>query len=251
MRETSPHRVRWPVKSTSMDALVMSAQPSGETATQHNHERDHCRARRGADDHVHLPFGVGERDVTGLLCAVVSMGAAAVGWWFTGRRRRPAARPRRWRSPWRRRSRTSAPAGSPTAWSSPASSIVACSWGFVATLDNRMMGPLAVDLLAGLVLGGAPVVFLVWLVAPRLIGGGDWKLLVVLGAMVGFARAGGRQRRSRWWRSAPPRSSPSTRRRRRRSVSGRSSSAGTSWPSPPPSPSPNCSATGYVGSAVG
>ena len=28
--------------------------------------------------------------------------------------------------------------------------------------------------------------FLVWLVAPRLIGGGDWKLLVVLGAMVGF-----------------------------------------------------------------
>ena len=63
--------------------------------------------------------------------------------------------------------------------------VVGCSWGFVATLDNRMMRPLAVDLLAGLVLGGAPVVFLVWLVAPRLVGGGDWKLLAVLGAAVG------------------------------------------------------------------
>jgi Flp pilus assembly protein protease CpaA len=28
-------------------------------------------------------------------------------------------------------------------------------------------------------------VFLVWLVAPRLIGGGDWKLLAVLGAALG------------------------------------------------------------------
>jgi Flp pilus assembly protein protease CpaA len=64
--------------------------------------------------------------------------------------------------------------------------VVACAWGFVATLDNRLMGPLAIDSLAGFVLGGAPVVFLVWLVAPRLIGGGDWKLLIVLGAMVGF-----------------------------------------------------------------
>ena len=64
--------------------------------------------------------------------------------------------------------------------------IVACSWGFVAILDNRMMGPLALDVFAGLALGGAPVVFLMWLVAPRLIGGGDWKLLVVLGAVVGF-----------------------------------------------------------------
>jgi Flp pilus assembly protein protease CpaA len=64
--------------------------------------------------------------------------------------------------------------------------VIACAWGFVATLDNRLMGPLAIDSLAGFVLGGAPVVFVVWLVAPRLIGGGDWKLLVVLGAMIGF-----------------------------------------------------------------
>jgi prepilin signal peptidase PulO-like enzyme (type II secretory pathway) len=47
------------------------------------------------------------------------------------------------------------------------------------------MRPLAVDLLAGCVLGGAPVVFVVWLFAPRLIGGGDWKLLAVLGAALG------------------------------------------------------------------
>jgi prepilin signal peptidase PulO-like enzyme (type II secretory pathway) len=64
--------------------------------------------------------------------------------------------------------------------------VIACAWGFVATLDNRLMGPLAIDSFAGFVLGGAPVVFVVWLVAPRLIGGGDWKLLVVLGAMAGF-----------------------------------------------------------------
>jgi Flp pilus assembly protein protease CpaA len=63
--------------------------------------------------------------------------------------------------------------------------IVGCSWGFVATVDNRLMRPLGIDLLAGFVLGGAPVVFVVWLVAPRLIGGGDWKLLGVLGAAVG------------------------------------------------------------------
>jgi Flp pilus assembly protein protease CpaA len=64
--------------------------------------------------------------------------------------------------------------------------VISCAWGFVATLDNRLMGPLAIDSFAGFVLGGAPVVFVVWLVAPRLIGGGDWKLLVVLGAMTGF-----------------------------------------------------------------
>ena len=64
--------------------------------------------------------------------------------------------------------------------------VVAGAWGFVATLDNRMMGPLAFDVLVGVVLGGAPAVFMVWLVAPRLIGGGDWKLLAVLGATVGF-----------------------------------------------------------------
>ena len=89
-------------------------------------------------------------------------------------------------SPWQQRSRTHAPGGSRTTSCSPALIVVAGAWGFVATLDNRMMGPLAFDVLVGVVLGGAPAVFIVWLVAPRLIGGGDWKLLAVLGATVGF-----------------------------------------------------------------
>jgi Flp pilus assembly protein protease CpaA len=63
--------------------------------------------------------------------------------------------------------------------------VVGCSWGFVATVDNRLMRPLGVDMIAGTVLSGAPLVFIVWFVAPRLIGGGDWKLLAVLGAAVG------------------------------------------------------------------
>jgi prepilin signal peptidase PulO-like enzyme (type II secretory pathway) len=36
------------------------------------------------------------------------------------------------------------------------------------------------------VLGGAPVLFLIWLLDPRLIGGGDWKLLAVSSAALGL-----------------------------------------------------------------
>ena len=132
---------------------------------------------------VRLPLGVGLIS-TGALCALAAVVAGALGWWLSGA---AVALPL-------------ALVGG-VAFSAAIEDvrtgripnglvltgiiIVACSWGFVATLDNRMMRPLAVDLVAGLVLGGAPVVFLVWLVAPRVIGGGDWKLLVVLGAMLG------------------------------------------------------------------
>lgn len=132
---------------------------------------------------VHLPGGLGLIS-TGALCASAAVMAGAVGWLITGA---AVALPL-------------ALVGG-VAFSAAIEDvrtgripnglvltgivIVACSWGFVATVDNRMMTPLAVDLVAGLVLGGAPVVFLVWLVAPRYIGGGDWKLLVVLGAMIG------------------------------------------------------------------
>jgi Flp pilus assembly protein protease CpaA len=64
--------------------------------------------------------------------------------------------------------------------------VVGCGWGFVGTLDDRRMSPLGADLLAGLVLSGAPFLFLVWLVAPRLVGGGDWKLLAVCGLAIGY-----------------------------------------------------------------
>jgi Flp pilus assembly protein protease CpaA len=132
---------------------------------------------------AHLPLGVGAVSVSAL-CALAAVVAGAIGWWFTGA---AVALPL-------------ALVGG-VAFSAAIEDvrtgripnglvvtgivIVACSWGFVATFDNRMMRPLAVDLIAGLVLGGAPVVFLVWLIAPRLVGGGDWKLLVVLGAMIG------------------------------------------------------------------
>jgi Flp pilus assembly protein protease CpaA len=133
---------------------------------------------------VQLPFGIGEV-TTGALCAVVAAIAGAAGWWVTGAAvALPIALV----------GGVAFAAAIEDARTGRISNglviigvaIVACSWGFVATLDNRMMGPLAIDVLAGLVLGGAPVVFVVWLIAPRLIGGGDWKLLVVLGAVIGF-----------------------------------------------------------------
>jgi Flp pilus assembly protein protease CpaA len=58
--------------------------------------------------------------------------------------------------------------------------------GPVTVADDRPLGPLAGDLLGGLLLSGAPVLFGVWLVAPRLIGGGDWKLLGSLGLAAGY-----------------------------------------------------------------
>lgn len=64
--------------------------------------------------------------------------------------------------------------------------VLACSWAFVAVLDGRPMLPLLADLAAGLVLSGAPALFVVWLVAPRVLGGGDWKLLSVLGMAMGY-----------------------------------------------------------------
>lgn len=64
--------------------------------------------------------------------------------------------------------------------------VVGCGWGFVGTFDDRRMTPLGADLLGGLLLSGAPLLFLVWLVAPRLIGGGDWKLLAVCGLAIGY-----------------------------------------------------------------
>ena len=64
--------------------------------------------------------------------------------------------------------------------------VEACSWPLVALVDDRAMLPLLADLAAGLALSGAPALFVVWLVAPRVLGGGDWKLLSVLGMAVGY-----------------------------------------------------------------
>lgn len=52
-------------------------------------------------------------------------------------------------------------------------------------LGHRSTSDVAAAASVGLVLGGAPVVFVIWLVRPDLIGGGDWKLLSVASAGVG------------------------------------------------------------------
>jgi Flp pilus assembly protein protease CpaA len=64
--------------------------------------------------------------------------------------------------------------------------VLAGSWVLVSVVDDRPMAPLLADLAAGLVLSGAPAMFVIWLVAPRVLGGGDWKLLSVLGIAVGY-----------------------------------------------------------------
>jgi len=64
--------------------------------------------------------------------------------------------------------------------------VLAGSWVLVSIVDDRPMAPLLTDLAAGFVLSGAPAMFVIWLVAPRVLGGGDWKLLSVLGIAVGY-----------------------------------------------------------------
>lgn len=55
----------------------------------------------------------------------------------------------------------------------------------VATQDQPL-GSVASSVVAGLLTSGAPALFLIWLVRPDLIGGGDWKLLAVIGASLGL-----------------------------------------------------------------
>lgn len=56
----------------------------------------------------------------------------------------------------------------------------------VALADGQSLGRLLADMAAGVALSGAPAMFLIWLVAPRLLGGGDWKMLTVLGLAIGM-----------------------------------------------------------------
>ena len=56
---------------------------------------------------------------------------------------------------------------------------------FVAVQEEGFRS-VASSVVVGLLLSGAPVLFAIWYVRPDLIGGGDWKLLAVLGAALGL-----------------------------------------------------------------
>ncbi len=56
---------------------------------------------------------------------------------------------------------------------------------FVA-INDQSLGSVAGAVVAGILISGAPVLLVIWLVRPDLIGGGDWKLLAVIGASLGL-----------------------------------------------------------------
>jgi prepilin signal peptidase PulO-like enzyme (type II secretory pathway) len=64
--------------------------------------------------------------------------------------------------------------------------VVIGSFPIVANLDDRALAETVLSALAGVAYSGAPVLFLIWLVRPCSIGGGDWKMLGVLGAGIGL-----------------------------------------------------------------
>lgn len=64
--------------------------------------------------------------------------------------------------------------------------IVAAGIPIVAASESSALGVVAARAGLGVLLGGAPILFLFWLLDPRPIGGGDWKLLGVSSAALGL-----------------------------------------------------------------
>lgn len=56
----------------------------------------------------------------------------------------------------------------------------------VALLDDRPITTTGVGALVGVAYSGAPILFVIWLLRPNSIGGGDWKMLGSVGACVGL-----------------------------------------------------------------
>jgi prepilin signal peptidase PulO-like enzyme (type II secretory pathway) len=56
----------------------------------------------------------------------------------------------------------------------------------LVAVHERGLSSVASSVGIGLLLSGAPVLFAIWILRPDLIGGGDWKLLAVLGASLGL-----------------------------------------------------------------
>ena len=57
--------------------------------------------------------------------------------------------------------------------------------GTVVVSGNATPGAVAADVVAGIVVSGSVTLFVVWLLRPSAVGGGDWKLLAVVGAALG------------------------------------------------------------------
>lgn len=56
----------------------------------------------------------------------------------------------------------------------------------IAEIQSVGAATVALGALTGAAISGAPILFLIWLLDPALIGGGDWKLLAAAGAALGL-----------------------------------------------------------------
>ncbi len=56
----------------------------------------------------------------------------------------------------------------------------------VAEIQSAGAPTVALRAATGVAIGGAPILFLIWLLDPALIGGGDWKLLAAASAALGL-----------------------------------------------------------------
>ena len=59
-------------------------------------------------------------------------------------------------------------------------------FGTIVVIGNATLVAVAADVVAGVVLSGSVTLFVVWLLRPSAVGGGDWKLLAVVGAALGI-----------------------------------------------------------------
>ena len=73
----------------------------------------------------------------------------------------------------------------PNEFVAPASACVAVCAALMI-VSGAAPGDLAAGAVAGAVMSGAVVLFVIWLVRADLIGGGDWKLLTVIGVALGM-----------------------------------------------------------------
>lgn len=64
--------------------------------------------------------------------------------------------------------------------------LVVAGAALLVLVGDRSTSGLLANQLAALLLGGAPLLFVIWLVTPALVGGGDWKLLGALSLALGL-----------------------------------------------------------------